>query len=58
MTTHLHKEIEGLKKRILFMGAEVEEAVRRAADSLVSSRSRSRRSASRYSHCTSPSPST
>ena len=34
MTTHLHKEIENLKKRILYMGAEVEEAVRKAVDSL------------------------
>lgn len=36
MTTHLQKEIEGLKKRILFMGAEVEEAVRKAVNALVS----------------------
>jgi phosphate transport system protein len=34
MTTHLHKEIENLKKRILYMGAEVEEAVQKAVDSL------------------------
>ena len=34
MTTHLHKEIEGLKKRILYMGAEVEEAVRKAVEAL------------------------
>jgi len=33
MTTHLHKEIENLKKRILYMGAEVEEAVRKAVNS-------------------------
>ncbi len=34
MTTHLHKEIENLKKRILYMGAEVEELVRKAVDAL------------------------
>jgi len=35
MTTHLHNEIEKLKKRVLYMGAEVEECVRKAVDSLV-----------------------
>ncbi|MGC8863285.1 MAG: phosphate signaling complex protein PhoU [Armatimonadota bacterium] len=36
MTTHLHKEIENLKKRILYMGAEIEELVRKAVDALAS----------------------
>jgi phosphate transport system protein len=35
MTTHLQREIEKLKKRILFMGAEVEECLRKAVDSLI-----------------------
>lgn len=35
MTTHLHHEIERLKKRILLMGAEVEEAVEKAVDALL-----------------------
>jgi len=35
MTTHLQREIEGLKKRILHMGARVEDAVRGAVASLV-----------------------
>lgn len=35
MTTHLHKEIEKLRKRILRMGAEVEEAVRKSVDALM-----------------------
>ncbi len=35
MTTHLHNEIERLKKRVLYMGAEVEEAVAKAVDALV-----------------------
>jgi len=34
MTTHLHREIENLKKRILYMGAEIEELVRKAVDAL------------------------
>lgn len=36
MTTHLQREIENLKKRILYMGAEVEDTVRKAVDALVS----------------------
>lgn len=36
MTTHLHKEIEKLRRRILYMGAEVEEAVRKSVDALMS----------------------
>lgn len=35
MTTHLQREIDKLKKKILFMGAEVEDSVRRAVESLV-----------------------
>ena len=35
MTTHLQREIENLKKKILYMGAEVEECVRNAVDALV-----------------------
>ena len=35
MTTHLQKEIEKLQKRILFMGAEVEDTVRKSVDALV-----------------------
>lgn len=35
MATHLHQEIERLKKRILSMGAEVEEAVRKSVDALI-----------------------
>lgn len=35
MTTHLQREIENLKKKILGMGAEVEESLRNAVDSLV-----------------------
>ena len=35
MPTHLHHEIERLKKRILSMGAEVEEAVRKSVDALL-----------------------
>lgn len=35
MSTHLHREIENLKKKILFMGAEVEEAVRKSVDALI-----------------------
>lgn len=35
MTTHLQREIEKLKKKILYMGAEVEESVRKAVESLV-----------------------
>lgn len=35
MTTHLRNEIERLKKSILYMGAEVEESVRKAVDALV-----------------------
>ncbi len=35
MTTHLHREIEKLKKKILYMGAEVEDCVRKAVESLV-----------------------
>ena len=36
MTTHLQREIDKLKKKILFMGAEVEESVRKAVDALES----------------------
>lgn len=36
MSIHLRKEIERLKKQILLMGAEVEEAVRKSVDALVS----------------------
>jgi phosphate transport system protein len=35
MTTHLQREIEGLKKQILYMGAQVEEALRDAVDALI-----------------------
>lgn len=35
MTTHLQREIENLKKKILYMSAEVEESLRKAVDSLV-----------------------
>jgi len=35
MTTHLQREIENLKKKILGMSAEVEESLRNAVDSLV-----------------------
>lgn len=35
MTTHLQREIDRLKKKILCMGAEVEECVNRAVDALV-----------------------
>lgn len=35
MTTHLQREIEGLKKKILQMGAQVEESVRCAVDALI-----------------------
>ncbi|MHB9036261.1 MAG: phosphate signaling complex protein PhoU [Armatimonadota bacterium] len=35
MTTHLQREIEKLKKKILFMGAEVEDNLRKAVDSLI-----------------------
>ena len=35
MTTHLQREIDGLKKNILHMGAEVEELLRKAVESLV-----------------------
>src|SRR5450759_797216 len=35
MITHLQREIENLKKRILYMSAEVEESLRNAVDSLV-----------------------
>lgn len=35
MTTHLQREIDGLKKKILAMGAEVETSLRTAVDSLV-----------------------
>lgn len=35
MTTHLQREIENLKKKILYMGAEVEESLRHAVDALV-----------------------
>lgn len=35
MTTHLQREIDTLKKKILSMSAEVEESVRKAVDSLV-----------------------
>jgi phosphate transport system protein len=35
MTTHLQREIDGLKKKILHMGAQVEEAVRKAVDALI-----------------------
>ncbi len=35
MYTHLQKEIEKLQKRILFMGAEVEDIVRKSVDALV-----------------------
>ncbi len=35
MTTHLQREIDNLKKKILYMGAEAEDAVRSAVDSLI-----------------------
>ena len=35
MNTHMHREIENLKKKILFMGAEVEETLRKAVEALV-----------------------
>ncbi|MGQ9456231.1 MAG: phosphate signaling complex protein PhoU [Armatimonadota bacterium] len=35
MTTHLHKEIEKLRRRILCMGGEAEEAVRKSVDALM-----------------------
>ncbi|MCE5314948.1 MAG: phosphate signaling complex protein PhoU [Armatimonadota bacterium] len=35
MTTHLQREIEKLKKKTLFMGAEVEDSLRKAVDSLI-----------------------
>lgn len=35
MTTHLQREIDGLKKKILVMGAEVEDSLRKAVDALV-----------------------
>ncbi|MFQ3548230.1 MAG: phosphate signaling complex protein PhoU [Armatimonadota bacterium] len=35
MTTHLQREIEKLKKMILFMGAQVEESLRRSVESLI-----------------------
>lgn len=36
MTTHLQREIEKLKKKLLYMGAEVEELLRIAVDALLS----------------------
>lgn len=39
MTTHLQREIDNLKKMILYMGAEVEDSVRKAVDALVSKNS-------------------
>lgn len=36
MTTHLQREIEKLKKKILFMGAEAEDILRAAVESIVS----------------------
>jgi len=36
MSIHLRKEIERLKKQILLMGAEVEEAVRKSVEALIS----------------------
>jgi len=35
MTTHLQREIDKLKKEILFMGAEVEDALGKAVDALI-----------------------
>ncbi len=35
MNTHMHREIENLKKKILYMGAEVEETLRKAVEALV-----------------------
>jgi len=35
MTTHLSREIDNLKKMILYMGAEVEESVHKAVEALV-----------------------
>ena len=35
MTAHLRREIDNLKKKILFMGAEVEDSVRKAVDALI-----------------------
>ena len=35
MITHLQREIENLKKKILYMSAEVEESLRKAVDALV-----------------------
>lgn len=37
MKTHLQREIDKLKKKTLYMGAQVEESVRKAVDALVSS---------------------
>ena len=37
MITHLQREIDNLKKRILLMGAEVEESLRNSVEALVSS---------------------
>ena len=39
MTTHLQREIDKLKKMILYMGAEVEDTVRKAVDALVTKNS-------------------
>lgn len=35
MNTHMHREIENLKKKILYMGAEVEDTLRKAVEALV-----------------------
>lgn len=35
MSTHLRREIDNLKKKILYMGAQIEDAVRKAVEALV-----------------------
>lgn len=40
MTTHLQREIDRLKKEILFMGAEVESALRKAVEALITRNSK------------------
>ena len=41
MSVHLQREIDGLKKKILYMGAQVEDAVHQAVDALVTRNSES-----------------
>lgn len=35
MSTHLHREVDNLKKKILYMGAQTEEVVRKAVEALI-----------------------